>query len=75
MSNNFSSRLLRYVLTTVSLFFGLKNILKHWIVSDVKSELTLRSSGIPSFKKAIHRFTSKQARIFPKCQFIEKTKS
>ena len=34
------------------------DILKRWVVSDVKSEFTLRSSGIPSFKKAIPRFIS-----------------
>ena len=34
------------------------DILKHWVVSDVKSKFTLRSSSIPSFKIAIPRFTS-----------------
>ena len=34
------------------------DILKCWIVRDVKSKFTLKSSGIPSFKKAIPRFTS-----------------
>ena len=34
------------------------DILKRWIVGDVKSEFTLRSFGIPLFKKAIPRFSS-----------------
>ena len=34
------------------------DILKCWIVSDVKSEFTFRGSSILSFKKAISRLTS-----------------
>ena len=33
-------------------------ILKGWVVSDVESKFTFKSSGIPAFKRAIPRFIS-----------------